>query len=372
MQVFRPIATRLLSDADISINGICSHDIRVHDDRFYQNVLLKGSMGLGEDYMDGGWDCEDLEEMFFRLINSGLEGRTRGLPVNFLPNLFAQLKNQQTRNKSLRVAERHYNMGNDLFFSFLGKYKNYSCGYFNGTTKSLDIAQEQKMDLICRKLSLSSGDRLLDVGGGWGEIARFAADNYGCHVTSINISDEQIAYGREYCKDSSVDILKCDYRDLEGEYDKIIVIAMLTHVGHKNYRAFMEKIHSCLKDGGSALIETVGSDVARKHCEPWTNKYIFPGGLIPSISQLGEAIEGLFVIEDLHDFGPDYVKTLRLWNKNLQKGWPGQSEIYSERTRRMFEYFFLSVAGAFRARSLHNWHLVLTKNAIDKPNCRVV
>ncbi len=370
MNPLKSLAREILSRIDVQLQGPRRWDIQVKDERFYASTLLQGSLGLGESYMAGWWECEDLEELAYKLITSGLERKARWLPGFVAFDLLAGFANQQTRPKARRVIDRHYDLGNDLFSEFLGKYKNYSCGYFKGTN-SLDVAQQQKMDLVCRKLNLVPGDRVLDVGGGWGELARHMAQNHGVHVTSLNISDEQIRFAREHCRDTTVDILKCDYRDVKGEFDKIAVIAMLTHVGYKNYRHFMELMYRCLKPGGSMLIESVGGNVSLTHCEPWTNKYIFPGGMIPSIAQLGLAIEGLFVLEDLHNFGSSYVHTLRAWNQNFQAAWPRLRSTYDERTRRMFEYFFLVVAGAFRARALQHWHIVLTRPGTPPPGCRL-
>lgn len=370
MNVYEQVLSRILATADVRLDGAQPWDIEVRNDGFYKRVLLEGSLGLGEAYMDGWWATRDLEELICRVIASGVEEKAQLVP-NFLAfDLLASLKNQQTKRLARRVAERHYDMGNDLFGEFLGRYKNYSCGYFDGTD-DLDEAQQKKMDLVCRKLDLKPGDRLLDVGGGWGELARHAAVNYGAQVTSINISEEQMQFAREHCKGTSVDIVRCDYRDLKGSFDKIAVIAMLTHVGYKNYRGFMEIIHRCLKPHGTVIVESVGGNVSLTHCEPWTDKYIFPGGMIPSVAQLGAAIEGLFVLEDLHNFGPSYVKTLRAWNRNFHAAWPRLEARYGERARRMFEYFFLSVAGTFRARGLQHWHLVMTKTGAPQPACRI-
>src|SRR5207245_10290089 len=189
-----------------------------------------------------------------------------------------------------------------LFCAFLGKYKAYSCAYYKDTD-DLDEAQLLKLDTICKKLDLAPGDRVLDLGGGWGELARYMDENYRCQVTSINISDEQLRYARELCKGTSVDVRKCDYRDLEGTYDKVAVIAVLSHFGHKNHRFFMEKVYRHLAQGGLLLIDTVGSNVSVGHGNPWIDKYIFPGIVFPSVAQLSRAAEGLFTVEAVHNLG---------------------------------------------------------------------
>ncbi|MGZ6563893.1 MAG: class I SAM-dependent methyltransferase [Solirubrobacteraceae bacterium] len=333
------------------------------DDRFFPSVLRQGSLGFGEAYMAGWWDADDLEEVAFRLLQARLHWLSWALPPSLLRLGPAAFVNQQTRAKSSELADRHYDLGNDLFFGFLGRYKSYSCGYFDRTT-SLDTAQVQKLELLCRLLNLNRRDHLLDVGGGWGEFAHYAATHYGCHVTSINISDEQIRYARELCQGLPVDVVKCDYRDLAGSYDKIAVIAMLTHVGHSNYRRFMAILDSCLGAGGRVLIETLGSRISKVNCERWTNKYIFPGGLVPSLRQLDRAREGYFTRSFLGQWGDHYIPTLRRWNVNLQASWGELSPKYPDTTRRMLEYFFLTVAAAFRAGHLKYWHILLDKHTL--------
>ena len=361
MGPFEASLRSIFTSAGVTINGNRPWDVRVVDERFYRRVVLHGSLGLGESYLEGWWSCADLEELFYRIVRAGLHRRARRLPIRVLGRLIAGVVNQQTRVRSLRVARRHYDLGNDLFFAFLGRYKNYSCGYFEGVD-SLEEAQLQKMEKICRELDLKEGDRLLDVGGGWGEFARYAASAHGCQVTSINISREQIEHARRHCAGLGVEIRRCDYRDIQGRYDKIAAIAMLTHVGKKNYRVFMETMHRCLAPGGLMLIETVGGHSSVNDAEAWIGKYIFPGGMVPSLEQIDRAASGLFVRSRLSEFGASYVRTLRAWHDNLQKAWPRLRMHYDEATRVMFEYFFLSVAGAFRARDLTHWHLVLERS----------
>jgi cyclopropane-fatty-acyl-phospholipid synthase len=356
----RVIVEKAFASAGVAINGQNPCDISVKDDRFYRAVLQKGSLGLGESYMDGWWSCDDLEEMASRMIGSGLYKFSLRMPIYLLPNLRDNVFNQQSKEMSLRVADRHYAMGNEMFFGFLGKHKNYSCGYYSGTG-DLDEAQRLKLDKVCKLLDLQPGDRLLDIGGGWCEFARYAATHYGCEVVSINITDEQIAFAREYCKGASVEVRKCDYRDITGRFNKIAVLAMLTHVGRKNYRKFLEIAHGALEPHGTLLIESVGGHKSHSNCEAWIDKYIFPGGVVPCLSQIDAAASGLFQRTVTDEFGSSYVLTLRAWHRNLIQAWSAHEGRYGERVRRMFEYFFLTTAGSFRARYLLHWHILLKK-----------
>jgi cyclopropane-fatty-acyl-phospholipid synthase len=350
----------MLASAGVMVDGNDPWDIQVVDQRFFRAVLTQGSLGLGEAYMNGWWTCNDLEELSYRLMRSRLYKASLLLPRPVAASLLHATVNQQSKEKSLRVAVRHYSLGNDIFLNFLGRHHSYSCGYFLDTD-DLDVAQGLKLEKACRLLDLRPGDRVLDVGGGWGEFARYAATHYGCQVTSINIADEQIKFAKEYCKDTSVEVRRCDYRDLTGRFDKIVVMAMLTHVGPKNYRHFMEIMHRCLEPGGTMLIESVGGHKSMKDCEPWIDRYIFPGGVVPSLKQFDGAFAGLFSRKFLDEFGSSYVKTLRAWNRNFVEAWPTLQHRYDDRVRLMFEYFFQTVAGSFRAGYLLHWHILLQK-----------
>lgn len=360
MSVLSWYVKKTFAQAGVAIDGDNAWDIKVNNNRFYQDLFFNGSLGLGESYMRGDWETKDVEELFFRVISEGLEKKSKRLPLQTIKRVLDRLSNQQTLDKARSNAEHHYNLGNDLFFEFLGGYKNYSCGYFKDT-ENLEEAQVAKMKKLCELLDLNPQDRLLDVGGGWGEFARFAADHTGCHVTSINIADEQIKHAREICKDSNVDIVKSDYRKMTGSFNKIAVIAMFTHVGPKNYQQFMQTIDGLLEPGGKVVMETVGGVRDKENCEPWTNKYIFPGGVIPTLGQIDTAIDGIFERTSVSEFGEYYVITLRHWHQNFMRAWPQLKERYSEETRLMFEYYFLSVAGSFRAKDLLHYHIEFSK-----------
>lgn len=369
MRTSRHVVERMISGTGVVIDGSNPWDIRVKDERFYSRVLKDGSLGLGESYMEGWWECDRIDELVCRLMKADIKGKLRGDIKAVLFYLTARIFNLQSLARSGIVAKRHYDIGNDLFLSFLDSNNQYSCAYFDGTD-DLEEAQEKKLDLICRKLDLKPGDRLLDIGCGWGGLARYAAERRGCEVTAVNISDEQIKYAREACRDLSVEVVKKDYRRIEGSYDKIVSVGMFEHVGVKNYRTFMRVVRRSLKEKGIFLLHTIGANVSGINRDPWINRYIFPNGMLPSIAQIAKAAEGLFVIEDLHNMGPHYDKTLMCWNERFQAAWQRLSQKYDETFKRMWEFYLLSCAGVFRARHTQVWQIVMTRIGAEQPRCR--
>ncbi len=351
---------RLFAKAGIQINGSNSWDIRIHNARFYQRLIKQGSLGLGESYMDGWWDVERLDQFFYRILTARLDQYVKPTLQTFLYHLQAVIFNQQTKLRSKKVAHQHYDLGNDFYLSFLDPYNQYTCGYFK-ETDDLNIAQKQKLDLICKKLRLSEKDRVLDIGCGWGGFAKYAAENYGCSVHGITISNEQLKYARDFCQDLPVTIENKDYRDLKGTYDKIVVCGMIEHVGYRNYRRLMQVVEQNLAKGGLFLLHTIGGNISSKLADRWITRYIFPNSQIPSASQLTSALEGLFTIEDWHNFGPYYVPTLKAWYANFKRNWESFRSKYGERFYRMWSYYLLSSAGAFQARDLQLWQIVLSK-----------
>ncbi|MDB5238548.1 MAG: Cyclopropane-fatty-acyl-phospholipid synthase [Candidatus Kaiserbacteria bacterium] len=355
--------TKFFKDADIEVNGTRPWDIVVHDDRLYKRLLRAGSVGLGEAYMEKWWDSERVDLLFEKLLRVQ---KKRVLTLQLiLLSIKARIFNRQTRFQARQVVDIHYDLSNELYMSFLDPYNQYTCGYFENTD-DLNEAQIQKLDLICRKLQLKSTDTVLDIGCGWGGFAKYAAEHYGCKVVGITISDEQLAYATKYVAGFPVEIRKQDYRDLAGEqFDKIVIVGMIEHVGYKNYRKIMEIVSSCLKDDGLFLLHTIGGNETYFAAEPWLDKYIFPNGMVPSIQQLGKSFEKLFVMEDWHNFGPYYYKTLMAWDKNFQKNWPSLKDKFSETFFRMFRYYFNSCAGMFKSRRTELWQIVLSKGADD-------
>ena len=364
MSKFKTTVTELLESADIKINGQRPYDIQVHNEDFYARVLSGGTLAFGESYMDGWWDCEALDQLAVRLLNAHLDKKLKVMNPSFLLTfLRAYLLNTQSKGRAYMVGEKHYDTGNDLFSLMLDKRMNYSCAYWR-YANDLDQAQIDKMDLICRKLHLKPGMKVLEIGCGWGGFAKYAAENYEVNVYGITISKEQEQYAKESCRDLDVSFELKDYRELNTQYDRIVSIGMFEHVGYKNYKEYMEVAHRCLKEDGLFLLHTIGRNSSARATEPWINKYIFPNGMTPSAKQISAASEGLFVIEDWHSFGQDYDKTLMAWHENFQNNLSKLKDSYDERFQRMWKYYLLMCAGSFRARRNQLWQLVLTKNGI--------
>lgn len=354
----------ILASADILVGGNRPWDIQVHDDRFYARTLAEGTLGLGEAYMDGWWDCESLDEMCCRATRAHLEER---IPFNFRTMLSiaeSLIFNLQNKRRSKRVGEHHYDLGNDFFEAMLDPQMQYSCAYFRGT-QDLVEAQNRKLDLICRKLGLTPGMRLLDIGCGWGGLAKYAANHHGCQVVGITISRGQYDYAKTFCRGLPVEIRLQDYRDVSESFDRIVSVGMMEHVGYKNYRTYLKTVCRCLKEGGLFLCQTIGGVKSLTHTDPWITRHIFPNSMLPSVCQVARAAEGMLVIEDIHNFGADYDRTLLAWEKNFCKSWARFAERYGERFRRMWRFYLLGCAGAFRARDIHLFQFLFSKGGIE-------
>ncbi len=358
-QWFR-IVNDLLSKAGVAINGPSPADLQVKNPDFYKRVLQQGSLGLGESYMDGWWECERLDQFFTNVIKAGLENQ---LPTHFkdtLRVLSARIFNLQTQKRAWRVGKEHYDLGNDLFSLMLDGQMQYSCGYWK-TADNLADAQRDKLRLVCEKLQLEPGMRLLDIGCGWGGLAEFAAREYGVSVTGVTISAEQQKMARERCQGLNVTILLQDYRELDDRFDRIVSVGMFEHVGPKNYATYFEVVNRNLKPDGIFLLHTIGSRKTDNNVDPWIDKYIFPNGCLPSVRHIADASARHFVMEDWHNFGADYDKTLMAWHARFMEAWPSLADNYSERFKRMFSYYLNACAGAFRARDLQLWQVVFSR-----------
>ncbi|WP_052385795.1 cyclopropane fatty acyl phospholipid synthase [Arenimonas malthae] len=359
-----PLAARVaavLGTADVRLDGSRPWDLQVHDARLPARLLAQGSLGLGEAYMDGWWDSADLDGLLWRLLQARLDERRPGL-ADFRDGLKARLLNLQSARRSFEVGRRHYDLGNDLYAAMLGRRLVYSCGYWR-EADDLDAAQEAKLDLVCRKLGLRAGQRLLDVGCGWGETLKFAAERYGAAGVGITVSREQADYARRLCAGLPVEIRLQDYRELDEPFDHILSIGMFEHVGVRNYRGFFERMRRCLAPRGLFLLHSIGGERSTDHTDPWIGRHIFPNSMLPSAAQLARALEGLFVIEDWHNFGADYDRTLQAWRANVERAW-SRLEGYDERFRRMWRYYLASSMALFRSRRGQLWQLVLSPGGV--------
>lgn len=358
-----------LNEAGIELNGPRPFDPHICDKRFYSQWHLAPSLKVGESYMAGWWECRELDEFFFRLFRHYHHKGIQGKGQLFLQWIWNTFLNLQTRVRSLQVAEQHYNLGNELYAAMLGETMAYTCGYWKHA-ETLDQAQDAKFDLVCRKIGLKAGENVLELGCGWGSFAKFAAVNYGCKVTAVNISSEQVAYATKICAGLPVKIYFCDYRDAgvynedKIQFDKVVSIGLCEHIGPKNYRPFMKIVLQNLREDGLFLLHTIGKNESSLAVDPWIHKYIFPNGMLPSIKYLAAASEGLFVLEDLHNFGADYDKTLMAWYRNFVQSWPDLRSRYDERFYRMWTFYLLSCAGGFRARGMQLWQIVFSPKGV--------
>jgi cyclopropane-fatty-acyl-phospholipid synthase len=354
---------KLLAKAQIRVNGDQPWDIQLGDPGTLARIVSRGSLGLGEAYMDGDWDVDQLDAFFAHVLRARLDREVKPQSL-VIPVLRERLFNRQSRSRAWQVGEAHYDLGNDFYQAMLGPLMAYTCGYWQNAT-TLEQAQEAKLDLICRKLQLKPEMRVLDIGCGWGGFMAYAAEHYGVNCVGVTISREQAEYAMCRYDGLPLEFRLQDYRDLDEPFDRIASLGMFEHVGKKNYRTFMQVAHRCLTDDGVFVLHTIGKNERGGVTDPWIDKYIFPNGELPSISHISDAMDGLLVTEDLHNFGADYDKTLMAWHDNFERAWPRFADALGERFHRRWRYYLLSCAGAFRARELQLWQWILSKRGIE-------
>ena len=352
-----------LHRAGVHVGGTGPGDVAVHDERVYDRVLRDGTLGLGESYMEGWWDAAPLDAFLFRLIDADIQDAFPRNLALLLSVLRGRLLNMQ-RLRVREVGERHYDIGNDLYAAMLDRRMIYSCGYWQGGAADLEAAQEAKLDLVCRKIGLEPGMKVLDIGSGWGGFLRFAAERYGISGLGVTVSREQARLANERLAGLPAETRLMDYLALDGQFDRIVSIGMFEHVGYKNYGAYFAKAAQLLAPDGLMLLHTIGGHHSTTHGDPWSEKYIFPNGMLPSIAQIGRAMEGRFVMEDWHNFGADYDRTLMAWLANFDAAWPDLAGRYDERFRRMWRYYLSSFAAFFRARRISLWQVVLSPRGV--------
>jgi cyclopropane-fatty-acyl-phospholipid synthase len=246
----------------------------------------------------------------------------------------------------------------------------YTCALWSTGAHTLEEAQDAKLELVCKKIGLSPGMRVLDLGCGWAGFAAYAAERHGAHVVGLTVSEEQVRFAKERYAHLPIDIRLDDYRNASGRYDAVVSIGLMEHVGPKNYRGYMELVERCLAPGGVAFVHTIGANRARGHMDPWVDRYLFPGSVLPSLSQLATAMEGRFVPEDVHNIGEDYDPTLMAWFERFDASWSKLRARYDERFYRMWKLYLLASAGSFRARAQQLFQIVMTRRGTRAPTGR--
>ena len=346
----KDVASKILAAAGIPLDSSEPWSIQVHHEKLWDRVISQQGLGFAESYMDGWWDCAAIDVMLTKLLVIDVLGLLKPSPYLAFHLARSNLRNNQTKKRAAENAKHHYNIGNELFSRMLDDEMVYSCAYW-AKADSLGAAQEDKFDLICRKLELKPGMRLLDIGSGWGGFLRYAVRNYGVRATGISPADNQINFAKEKSVGLGIDFIQQDYRDLTGQFDRIVSIGMMEHVGPKNYSAFFSKCDELLTKDGRMLHHTITSNVSKQATDPFFERYIFPGGVLPSLAQIASTVEGLFVIEDVHNFGPDYDRTLLEWHTNISAKWQEIPQ-YDLRFQRMWNYYLLASAAGFRSGDL--------------------
>ena len=355
------LARDLLAGAGIVVNGGRPWDLRIHQPDTLGRILARGSLGLGESYMDGWWDCERLDELICRLLHARLDEQA-GRPGWWWAVLRARLTNLQSLRRAWQVGRVHYDLGNGLYTAMLDPSMAYSCGYW-AHAGDLTQAQQDKLELVCRKLQLEPGMTLLDIGCGWGSLMLHAARHHRAHCVGLTVSREQAAWGQARAQGLPVRFELMDYRQFNPDgqirFDRVASIGMFEHVGHKNYKAWFDMVRRSLHEDGRCLLQTIGKNRSGTVTDPWIDRYIFPNGVLPSSAELAAVAED-FVIEDWHNFGADYDRTLMAWHERFEAAWPKLQGQYDQRFYRMWRYYLLVCAGTFRARDNQLWQLVLS------------
>jgi cyclopropane-fatty-acyl-phospholipid synthase len=359
----KQLVTDLFAAADVEIDGSRPWDIQVNQDLFYKRLVAGGSKALGESYMDGWWECRQLDQFFDKILQVRLDQEAARSFTALWCRIKALLTTSPGKFRAFEIGRRHYDTGNELFSLMLDKWMNYSCAYWR-KARNLDEAQESKMDLICRKLQLQPGMRVLDIGCGWGGLAAYMAQKYQVTVVGITVSNQQQDLASRRCQGLPVDIRLMDYRDLNETFDRIVSVGMFEHVGAGRYRTFMGIVNQCLADQGLFLLHTIAGNRSVRWSDPWISKYIFPNSMLPSSRQISAAAEKLLILEDWHSFGPDYDPTLMAWYNNFVENWDKIQHVYDSRFFRMWTYYLLACAGSFRSRRNQLWQIVFSKGGV--------
>ena len=347
----------------------------IHDISFYKTLVLNGTIGVAESFINGKWSSPNLTAVIRIFAKAQQATDALESKIGWISRFQNILSHRANRN-SLKGAKNniaaHYDLGNELYTRFLDPEMMYSSAIYPHENATLDEAQRHKLDIICQRLALKPTDNLLEIGTGWGGLAIYAAQHYGCHVTTTTISEEQYNYTRERVAalnlTDKITLLKKDYRLLEGQYDKLVSIEMIEAVGYEYLESFFTQCNHLLKPNGKMLLQAI--TIADQRFDFYRNnvdfiqRYIFPGGFLPSITEITQRTtrHTNMVIESLHDIGLDYAKTLAHWREKFLASWHELPQFgYDEHFKRLWLYYFAYCEGAFLARSTSAVHVVMRK-----------
>jgi cyclopropane-fatty-acyl-phospholipid synthase len=363
----RELCMDMLAAGGVTVGGSEPADVTIHDERVWSRVLRDGTLGAGEAYVEGWWDSNALDQTIHRLQSVKAVDALRDNWM-ILPHILkARVLNLQTMRRAFGSGQHHYDIGNDLYTAMLDARMLYTCALWSTGARTLEEAQDAKLELVCKKIGLRSGMRVLDLGCGWGGFAAYAAERYGVEVVGLTVSHEQVRFAKERYAHLPIDIRLDDYRTATGTYDAVVSIGLLEHVGPKNYRSYMELVDRCLAPDGVAFVHTIGGNKARPQIDPWFDRYIFPNSVLPSLGQLVTAMEGIFIPEDVHNIGEDYDPTLMAWFARFDAAWPQLRARYDDRFYRMWKFYLLASAGSFRARAQQLFQIVMTRRGTRAP-----
>ncbi|MBP8067715.1 MAG: class I SAM-dependent methyltransferase [Pedobacter sp.] len=361
-------------------NSLIKANLSITDNRFYKCVVLYGDIGFGEAYVNGLWETDNITNVIkWIILNienapsvSGSKVKNIGLNLfKWFNRIYHNGRSNSITGSQKNIAE-HYDLNNDFFATFLDPSMTYSAAYFKTSDLSLAAAQDEKYDRLCRKLHLKPTDHVLEIGSGWGANAIFMAKNYGCRVTSVTISKEQQKLAQQRVEEAGlsnkVDIVIKDYRDIDGEFDKIVSVEMLEAVGHNYLEIYFAKCAEVLKPDGIFAFQVITSPDSRyeqlRRGVDWIQKHIFPGSLLPSVAQLNKAINNTsdLTLVDLKDLGLDYAKTLKFWFENFnQKLNEVKALGFDDRFIRKWNYYLNYCEAAFEMRNINVMQMVYTR-----------
>ncbi len=353
-------------------NGEPRATIEVVSPRFYRRTLLGGDLGFAESYAKSEWFTDNLTNLISILILN--KEKLSGLNIgwNFMTKIFARIGHWRRRNTlsgSKRNIQEHYDLSNEMFMTFLDKTMTYSCGFFENKNDSLYQAQINKIDKILDKVNLEAGDHLLEIGSGWGALAKRAVDRTGCKVTTITLSERQYTYVKKLIKEEkledNINIELMDFRKMEGAYDKIVSVEMIEAIGFDLFNPYFAKIESLMKPGGRAAIQAItypdeNYDIYRKGCD-FIQKFIFPGSLLPSVAAMKNSVRLTEMeVEDLERIGPHYATTLSLWNKNFNENIEDIKKLgFDQYFINLWNYYFSYCEAGFANGTIDDVQLVL-------------